>query len=59
VKRGVKIGKNEVIFTIAAVGFAGMTVAAILFEREPSALLLGAILAVLGYPIFLETERRP
>jgi ABC-type Fe3+-siderophore transport system permease subunit len=53
-----RVGREEVVFVIAVFGFAGMTVAAIFWQREPSALLLGAVLAVLGYPVFLKSDRK-
>ena len=55
---GMRVGREEVVFVVAVFGFAGMTVAAIFWQREPSALLLGAVLAVLGYPVFLKSDRK-
>lgn len=53
-----RFGRDEILFTVAVGGLVAMTVAAIVWEREPSAVLVTAFCGLLGLPVFLSSERK-
>ena len=54
----IRFGREEITFTIAAVGIVAEAVASIVFQRDPSPVLVTLFGGILGVPVALSADRR-
>ena len=52
-----RIGRDEIIFAIAALGLMAMTYGAVMLERQADATLVAAFVGLLGLPVFLASGK--
>lgn len=55
--RGIRFGRDEVVFVIAALGLAAQSFVSVVLGRSPDPTLLTINAAILGVPIFLAADR--